>query len=75
MRILYGEYIYDNKYIWTDDDGNNIALWPLADSIVLKYWASDADELIEVAKEASDTEKAEQEELLRIQTQTNTDGL
>ncbi len=61
--------------MWTDSDGNTIALWPLENTIVIKYWTYDTDELIAAAKQAVDNERAEQEELLRIQNRTNTDGL
>ena len=73
---LYGSSSFvDSRYIWSDEKGNTIALWPLTDSIVIKYWAYDTDELIAQAKLAVANERAEQEALQRLQNPNNTDGL
>ena len=47
----------------------------MTDSIVIKYWAYDTDELIAQAKLAVANERAEQEALQRLQNPNNTDGL
>lgn len=76
LSALYGSYtqsIYGR--LWTDIKGNTITLQSGDTSVYLLYYPSYRDALLEAAAQAIADERAEQEELLRIQNQNNTDGL
>ena len=76
LKSLYGEYKIGTygEFIWSDKDGNTLVLESHPD-ISLMYYAANAEELIAAAKRAVDLENAEQEEMVRMQNQGNTDGL
>ena len=64
-----------DKRTWTDAYGNSIELSYVGNRIYLLYFSAEAENLLGAAKQAIADERAEQEELLRIQNQNNTDGL
>lgn len=76
LSSLYGSFtqsIHGRR--WTDAEGNTITLDHGDTSIYLLYYPSYRDALLEAATQAIADERAEQEELLRIQNSNNTDGL
>ena len=79
LNNLYGEYTKQNVqgdcFVWTDINGNIVRLYQWPSTIWIMYYASDTETLLSNIKKADDNEKAQQEELLRIQNQNNTDGL
>ena len=77
LSALYGSYTHGsfNTRVWTDANGHSITLWPTDTSVYLLYYHADRDALMNAAVQAIADERAEQEELLRIQNQNNTDGL
>ncbi len=76
LSTLYGSYTQSiHGRLWTDIKGNTITLQGGDTSVYLLYYPSYRDALLEAAAQAIAAERAEQEELLRIQNQNNTDGL
>lgn len=78
LSHLYG---YDITYegtdyrTWKDSNGNCVRLRALEDGCEIIYFASDINELISAGASAAQNEAAQQEELNRIQNQSNYDGL
>lgn len=74
---LYGTYISGSwgERTWTDENGNYIELSYSSSRVYLIYSSAQAEELLGRAYQAIQDERREQEELLRIQNQNNTDGL
>ena len=74
---LYGPYTNgrNSARIWMDSHGHSVTLRLSDSSIYLLYYHADRDALMNAAAQAIAAERAEQEELLRIQNQNNTDGL
>ena len=77
LTLLYGAYSHgsNDSRTWTDESGHYIRLTSGSSSVYLHYVHADADALVGAAEQAIAAERAEQEELLRIQNQNNTDGL
>lgn len=74
---LYGAYAIANggRRTWTDAQGNSIELSYAGSRVYLLYISAQAEADLGAAKAVLAAERAEQEELLRIQNQNNTDGL
>lgn len=77
LSLLYGGYTdgSNNSRTWIDENGHSIRLSFGSSSIYLHYIHADSDALTGAAEQAIAAERAEQEELLRIQNQNNVDGL
>lgn len=77
LSRLYGTYTSGSrdKRTWTDENGNFIELGYSSSRVYLIYSSVQAEELLGRAYQAIQDERREQEELLRIQNQNNTDGL
>ncbi len=77
LSKLYGSYttgIRDTR-TWTDISNNMIELSYSSSRVYLIYSSAQAEELLGYGRQAIQDERKEQEELLRIQNQNNTNGL
>ncbi len=77
LSKLYGNYVTGDRdtRTWTDKSNNSIELRGSGSRVYLLYSSAQAEELLGYGRQAVQDERREQEELLRIQNQDNTDGL
>ena len=77
LNLLYGVCTYgsNNSRKWIDENGHSVTLSSGSSSVYLHYVHADSDALTDAAEQAIAAERAEQEELLRIQNQNNVEGL
>ena len=77
LSKLYGTHVTGDRgaLIWTDQSQNTISLTTSSNRVYLIYASGQAEGLLSYGRQAIQDERAEQEELLRIQNQDNVDGL
>ena len=77
LTKLYGSYSTGNRNTrtWVDKNNNSIELSSSKTRVYLVYSSAQKDILLGNAQQIVEAERKEQEEILRIQNQDNTDGL
>ena len=77
LTKLYGSYSIGNRNTrtWVDKNNNSIELSSSKTRVYLVYSSAQKDILLGNAQQIVEAERKEQEEILRIQNQDNTDGL